>query len=316
MSADLTVKRYTAADAQQWDGFVATSKNATFLLRRGFMEYHADRFADHSLMVLREDTIVALLPASQIGQTLVSHGGLTYGGVLTGPKMSAALMLSVFDSLKRYAMVAGLTELNYKPIPHIYHRQPAEEDLYALFRHGASLVRVDASATVLIGDRLPFGSGKKDGLRKARKAGLTARQSNDWPECWALLTAVLAERHDARPVHSLDEIQRLAVLFPDQIRLFGAYDEDQMISALVIFDCGPAVHVQYIASSPVGRQHGGVDLIVKTLLEEVYSDRKWLDFGISTTDHGMALNEGLAQQKEMFGARTTIYQHYTLDLTA
>ncbi len=312
MSHSLGITRYTPSDAEVWDAFVKTSKNGTFLFQRGFMDYHADRFQDHSLMIFEAGNLLALLPANRAGDELVSHGGLTYGGIVSGTKMSAGRMLLVFEALKEYMRGAGLKLLRYKAVPYIYHDQPADEDIYALFRHHAKLTRADASATIALPRKLPFGSGKKDGLRKALKAGLEMRESRDWAACWAMLEQVLSDRHDARPVHSLDEIQLLAARFPEEIRLFGAFDADDMIAALVIFDCGATVHAQYIAASDRGRAHGAVDLIVKSLIDDQFADRRWFDFGISTTDQGRELNEGLARQKEMFGARTAVYGHYEL----
>ncbi|WP_293575532.1 GNAT family N-acetyltransferase [Phaeobacter sp.] len=314
MIDNLKVCRYSAVDREAWDAFVAASKNGTFLFHRAFMEYHADRFQDHSLMVWNADQLVAVLPANLDGSRCVTHGGLTYGGLITGARMSAELALKIFDMIVEYGRGQGWSEIYYKPVPHIYHRQPAEEDLYALFRHDARLVRSDVSATISLQDRLSFSKGKKDGLRKARKAGLVCRESQDWAACWTLLTQVLSDRHAVKPVHALEEITQLAADFPNQIRLFGAYHLNRMIAAMVVFDCGPTVHVQYIASSDAGRQNGGVDLIVKHLLDEVFMDRRWFDFGISTTEQGRSLNTGLAQQKEMFGARTTVYQQFSLPL--
>ena len=87
-----------------------------------------------------------------------------------------------------------------------------------------------------------------------------------------------------------------------------------MISALVIFDCVQTVHVQYIASAPAGREVGGVDIIVDHLLNEVFHECEWFDFGISTVDQGRVLNAGLSRQKEMFGARTVIYQQLEIEV--
>ncbi len=311
---DLEIRRYDSDRADTWDDFVRRSKNGTFLFQRGFMDYHADRFSDHSLMIYEGDALLAVLPLNQTDEALVSHGGLTYGGIVSGSKMSATRMLGVFDALEAYMRKQGIGTMLYKPVPHIYHAQPAEEDLYALFTKGAELIRVDASATIALPRRLPFGSGKKDGLRKARKSGLEVRESTDWAQCWALLTQVLSERHDVKPTHSLEEIQLLNRRFPAHIRLVGAFDGSEMISALVIFDCGDTIHAQYIASSEQGRRNGGVDLIVQTLVETDYADRQWFDFGISTSDQGRTLNDGLSQQKEMFGARTTVYQQFRWQL--
>ena len=310
----IEIKRYNATDADLWNAFVDRSKNGTFLFSRGFMDYHADRFHDHSLMVYANDSLCALLPANQSGQTLISHAGLSYGGFVTDDKMSAARMLDIFQSLVGWMRAQDFAALRYKAVPAIYHRQPAEEDIYALFRMGAELVRVDVAATVPVHRRLTFSKGKKDGLRKARKAGLVVRKSNDWSACWELITDVLAKRHDTAPVHSLDEIQLLAGRFPDSICLYGAFDADRMVSALVVFDCGQTAHVQYIASSDAGRANGGVDAIVNHLLEADFSRHDWFDFGISTTDAGRDLNAGLAAQKEMFGARSTTCLTYELAL--
>jgi hypothetical protein len=44
------VSSYTTADRLQWDEFVRTAKNGHFMFLRDYMEYHADRFPDSSLM--------------------------------------------------------------------------------------------------------------------------------------------------------------------------------------------------------------------------------------------------------------------------
>ena len=75
---------------QSWDEFVARSRNATFLHYRDYMDYHSDRFHDHSLIFLSDKgKIVALLPANAAGEALYSHQGLTYGGMLVSMKSTA-----------------------------------------------------------------------------------------------------------------------------------------------------------------------------------------------------------------------------------
>ena len=83
------IKRYTPDEIDEWNRFVAASKNGTLLFDRGFMDYHADRFTDASLMVYREQKLYALLPANIKDDILTSHGGLTYGGMVMSDKCSA-----------------------------------------------------------------------------------------------------------------------------------------------------------------------------------------------------------------------------------
>jgi hypothetical protein len=310
----IDVCRYTPNRADAWNAFVVQAKNATFLFDRRFMDYHSDRFTDNSLIFSQDGIVIALLPANLSGSTLVSHGGLTYGGIVTDARMSAGKMLEVFDACLTHLRSEDIRTFIYKPVPHFYHLLPAEEDIYALYRFGAKLTQVDASAAIAIASRPRFSNSRRMGVKRARKAGLRVQESADWVLCWALLESVLAERHGTTPTHGRLEIERLAAAFPDRIRQFGAYLGDEMVSAIVVFDCVRTVHVQYIASGSKGRELGGVDLIVQHLLDDVFRDRCWLDLGISTEAGGAVLNAGLANQKEMFGARTVVYQRFSVDI--
>ena len=49
------IERYTPDRKSLWDDLTDASRNATFLLRRDYMDYHADRFADCSLIAIRGD---------------------------------------------------------------------------------------------------------------------------------------------------------------------------------------------------------------------------------------------------------------------
>ncbi len=314
MNKTPSIRRYTPDDAEAWNAFVAASGNGTFLHDRGFMEYHADRFTDHSLVVEAEGVIVALLPANRDGCVLKSHGGLTYGGLITGPSMSAALMVDIIAALREALIAEGFERLIYKAIPHIFHRYPAEQDVYALIQQGAQVSQVDLSSAVSLGHAPKMSKSKRQGATRARKAGLEPRESDDFAGFWEMLTARLSDAHDAAPTHTLDEITLLRARFPDRIRLYVADGAAGAEGGVVVFDCGGAVHVQYMATTDAGRQNGALDLIVAHLLAEVYADRAWLNFGISTTDAGRTLNTGLARQKEMFGARSVLFTQYNWDL--
>ena len=92
----LNIVRYTAEQKTVWDSFVATSKNGTFLFMRDYMDYHADRFADHSLMFYKGGRLIALLPGNESDDTYYSHGGLTYGGFILSYHATATVVLEAF----------------------------------------------------------------------------------------------------------------------------------------------------------------------------------------------------------------------------
>ena len=316
----LTISRYTPEHKATWDSFVAAAKNSTFLFRRDYMDYHADRFVDHSLLFHKAGRLAAVLPASlhepDSGTTLQSHGGLTFGGVVSGPDMTAPLMLELFEALCRWLPEHGIRRLVYKAVPHIYHAAPAEEDRYALFRAGARLYRRDVTATVALQRKLPFQERRRRGIKKARAAGLEVRQTSDLAAFWPILEDQLRLRHGVGPVHSLAEIELLQRRFPDNIRLFAAYQRDAMLAGAVIYEHRHVAHAQYISASEAGRQLAALDLVFDHLISEHYRSNDYFDFGISTEDQGQVLNVGLSEQKEGFGARAVVHDFYELDLAA
>ena len=125
------ITRYTAAQSAEWNEFVERSKNGTFLFHRSYMDYHADRFTDHSLMVWNKGRLSALLPANEHDGTLYSHQGLTYGGLITNQHTTTAFVCDTFEAINNYLAQQGITQVIYKAIPWPYHLLPAEEDLYA-----------------------------------------------------------------------------------------------------------------------------------------------------------------------------------------
>lgn len=313
----IRIEPYNPSQKKIWDSFVRDSKNGTFLFLRDYMDYHRDRFVDNSLLFWNEkNRLIALLPANKEGDTLVSHGGLTYGGVITDARMKTALMLNLFEKLLTYLKRNRFTKVLYKAIPYIYHRLPASEDSYALFRLGAVLYRRDVTTTVEfpLQENL-FQQRRLRAFRKAHKSGVTWTLSNDYEQFWPILEHNLWSVHRIKPVHTLDEICRLHAAFPGHIRLFGVFLDDEMIAGTVIYENDIVAHAQYIASSEQGRTNGALDLLFFNLLTEQYKDKKYFDFGISTESAGSFLNTGLVDFKEGFGGRAVTQDFYRIDLT-
>jgi len=304
---------YDAGQKTHWDTFVTQSKNGTFLFYRDYLEYHADRFTDSSLLFYNDnETLVAIMPAAVQGSTLSSHGGLTFGGIISDARMKTPMMLEIFDALKTHAKDKGIERVTYKAIPHIYHQLPAEEDLYALYRHNARLVRRDISSAIDVKQKLPFSKGRKYEIKQAQKHGLEVRQSGDFQTFMPIEEQVLREKHDLKPVHTAAELELLAGRFPENIKLFAAYRKDEMLAGVIIYESGNVAHAQYIAANDEGKQTGALDLILYFLINDYYAAKKYFDFGISTEDDGRELNAGLIANKEGFGARAVVYDFYEL----
>lgn len=312
MSVEL--KPYRPEHVDTWNRFNQASRNGSFLFDRGYMDYHADRFTDYSLMIEKDGQLVAMLPTSRDGDTVVSHGGLTFGGLILADKTGAADVKTIFEQLKDWLIASGIQTFIYKPVPHIYHRAPSEDDLYALHRLGAKTTRVDVSTTIQQSARLPLAKGRKHAIGKAKKAGITVQKSNDYASFWHMLTQNLADRHAVKPTHSVEEMQLLASRFP-QIQLYLAYLADQPVAGVVVYDYAQVTHTQYIGLTDAARETGALDALLEHLISEAFAHKPYFNFGISTCNRGLSFNEGLTAQKEMFGGRTTILQWLELELT-
>jgi len=312
----MRVEQYDLSHREEWNAFLKTSKNGTFLFHRDYMEYHADRFKDYSLLCYNEkEKIIALLPACVEDKVVTSHGGLTYGGVICNEKMTAATMLELFSAIIEFMRRDGVRKLVYKAIPHIFHLIPADEDLYALFINNARLFRRDVSSAIWLPDRLKFAKGKREGIRKAHRAGIEVRESCDYDSFFKIGHAVMRDRHNLQPVHTSDEMMLLSSRFADNIRLHASFQGEQMLAGAIVYKFSSSAHVQYMYNSDEGLGIGALDIVINHLVNDQYSNLRFLSFGVSTEDAGHYLNEGLIHQKEMFGARTIVHDFYEVDLS-
>ncbi len=307
------VKQYTQEKAQEWNEFIEDSRQGTFLFNRSYMDYHSDRFQDASLMIYRKGQLYALLSANRLGDTLYSHQGLTYGGLITKKQSTTAEICEIFIRINEYLYHSGVQRVIYKPTPWIYHCYPGEEDLYALtYICHAQLTSRDISSTIPFDSRIKFNESRRSGVRKAKRAGVTVRESKDLATFWDILDKNLTNKYATHPVHSLEELTLLHSRFPNSIRLFMAYnDKGIAIGGTIIYEMPRVVHSQYISASPEGKRLGAIDLLFDYILNDVYANHKgFFDFGKSTEEGGKILNKTLIFQKEGFGGRGVCYDCY------
>ena len=306
------IRRYKAERADEWNAFVATSKNGTFLFNRRYMDYHSDRFEDCSLMFYFKNKLYALLPANRRNDTLYTHQGLTYGGLVMGDRCTTALVRELFREMNTWLREAGFKKVVYKHVPWVYASLPAEEDLFALTNVcGAGLSSRDVASVVFLGDRLKLSKLRSRCVKKAERAHVQIRETEDFPAFWALLEENLMRRHQARPVHTLEEILLLNERFPKTIRLFAAFNDDRMIGGTVIYLHQKTVKTQYISANEEGREFGALDLLFSVLLEQFVNDGySFFDFGTSNQVDTDDLNDSLIFQKEGFGGRAVCYDTY------
>lgn len=309
------IKRYTKEQENEWNMFVAQSKNGTFLFDRRYMDYHSNRFNDHSLMVYRSGKLYALLPGNVADETFYSHQGLTFGGLVMNEKATTVDVINVFNLINNSLRSDGLRRVVYKPSPWIFHRQPSEEDLYAIIKIcDAKLCARELSSTISREHYNKWYHIRKDGAKKAKGLGVTITESDDFQSFWHILTENLKKRYGVAPVHTIEEIQLLKQRFPNNIRLVIAKEGENIIGGTVLYVYDRVIHSQYISANDRGRDIHAIDLLFETVIRDSLTTHPYFDFGISTEKHGTFLNEKLLYQKEGFGARAVCFDTYEYNL--
>lgn len=318
----IEIRRYTPQDAGEWNCFVENSRQGTFLFDRNYMDYHQDRFHDHSLMIYNKSQLIAILPANENAKTLISHQGLTYGGLLTSQKVTAEIACDIFEALKSYLIANGFEKLIYKAIPWIYHKIPSEEDLYALIHIGkARLCIREISTTIPLyphPQSIHFSEQRKRGIKKGilHHLSIETCEAEQIGVFWNILSNNLQERYGISPVHSQEELQLLMSRFPDNIICYIVKDEEEVIGGTVIYITPQVIHTQYIAASAKGKEEGALDYLFDYLIHQHQWHAAYLDFGKSTEDEGHYLNRNLIHQKEGFGGRGVIYDTYEWEVNS
>lgn len=307
----MEIRRYRREDKELWNSFVNKARNATFLFDRNYMDYHADRFDDNSFMFYHKGKLKAVLPANVAGDTLYSHQGLTYGGLLLDKKATVEDVLECFDSLNSWLRENGISKVVYKALPWIYQQYPSEEDLYALtWKCKAQLISRNIASTIVIDNKLKFAESRKSGIRKALSLNIEVGESNDVDGFWHVLEDNLGNRYNAKPVHTASEMKLLMSHFPNNIKLYVAKMNGEIVGGTLIYVTPQVVHTQYISASVEGKKHGALDLLFDYIINKVYANCRYFDFGKSTEQGGAYLNEPLIFQKEGFGGRGVCYDWY------
>lgn len=312
------VKKYSKENVEDWNKFCASSKIPMFMFNRGYMDYHSNRFIDSSLMFFDDDEMIGVFPASKSCNTLISHGGLTYGGIISSISMKQSKMNECVVLLLDYCANNGIKKLIYKFIPHIYHCVPSEEDMYSLSRYNPLMYKVEASTVIDLSNPQKMPKGRKAQITRAKREGVLVHQCTTFEEFKTFIdleNIVLKERHQTKAVHSADELYLLYTRFPDNIHLFAGKKDGKILSGVVLYEYDYVIHTQYMAASEEGRVIGALDYTVKTIIDIYKDKKKWLDFGISTEEKGAILNEGLIYQKESFGGRTNVCTTWEIEVS-
>lgn len=309
---------YNQAHETAWEEFCTGAVNATLLHTRRFLSYHGDRFKDMSVLMMESGKLVGIFPAAESpcdAKLVISHPGITYGGIVHRGWLSGMRMIEALTALSEFYGQAGYQRLHYKVVPFIYATTPAQDDLYVLFRLGAQRVRCDLSCTIDLTNRQPLSERRRRGLKKAQNAVTLSSNPALLGDLWAVITQNLARKHDAKPVHFFTELALLKDRFPEQIIIRCALLDGRVEAGVVFFNSCSVWHAQYIAASESAYDVSALDAVFDAAITEAQqAGARYFDFGTSNEEGGKVLNDGLYRYKSEFGGGGVAHEFYELSL--
>lgn len=309
-----TVKRYESYYYSEWNAFISTAKNATFLFNRDFMEYHSDRFEDFSLLIYDQEKLVAVLPANRVGVTVFSHQGLTYGGLVLPLNSKLSNVIFIFKSILSFLNENAISTLNIKKIPPIYCDTFSDEIDYLVSICNGITKMKHAVSVINLNSNFKISKSRRECIYRGKKLSLIIKEEDSLESFWNdILIPNLREKYNSKPVHSLDEIMILKAKFPQNIKHFNVYHLDKLVCGTTLFITNHVVKPQYISGNEDNNLLGSIDYLYDFLIHEVSKEKKFFDFGPSHENNGLNIVKNINFWKESFGANTLVQDFYEVE---
>ena len=300
--------KYEARYQSIWDDFIPRTANGTFMHKRAYMDYHADRFEDFSWMIFEGEKLKAVLPAHRTGKDLYAHNGLTYSDFLFHYKLKLEHKVLILEAALPYLHKAEIEHIHLKSIPWVFQSLIDDSNTYLYHQLQAEMKQVKPFFVRINGNEIPVNRNRKKNLKKMSGRGYHLTEGVELlPEFWQVVEQNLKERYASRPVHSLEEIQLLMSRFPNEIKLFSLKVNDKLLAGALVYYINRAIHFQYIHAVSGEQEREAVEWLVYHLVQ-AHADKEFISFGTSGVE-GNNLHKGLVYWKQSFGS-TLINQFY------
>ena len=309
----LTIQQYHPNLKQIWNDFIDRSVNGTFLLHRDFMDYHQDRFKDHSLLIFNEGVLICCISAHTVHDSIYSHRGLSYGGLILN-KISAQNIDIVLELFVEYVKGLAFAKAELQ-LPPLSYNTINNEIATSLKCFGFKQNRVLHNQYIRLDEEIKISPKKSIGYRNGKFQDITIEKGTDFKSFWNLvLIPQLESRHASKPVHSVEEIELLHSRFPEQIIQHNAWRDGELLAGITFFIKDKVVKSQYAASSLKGMKTDAVGFLYMEAMKE-FKEKGFviMDYGPVNERDG-AINEGLLRFKKQLGCVEEEWKRWVIEL--
>jgi hypothetical protein len=303
----IKVTKFIHENTTIWDKFINSSNNGTLFHYREFLNYHENvEFEDHSLLFYNGNKLVAVLPAVIKDNIFSSHPGISFGGVIHKEHLSFANAQSIINALIEYAKQISCKQVQLTLPPACYNKINSDYIEFCLlqldfqYKHIelSNILKLDADFNMVYEKYKP---SARQAVRKAEKSNVVINESTNLNDFYTLLSNNLSLRHNVSPTHTLSELKKLITLFPNQINLFTANLDDEVIAGVINFICNQNTILAFYISHNNNFQHmRPLNMLFTQMFKWAIDNKyKYYDFGLFTVLGEPNLS--LARFKESFG---------------
>lgn len=313
---NLHVQRYNTSHKNTWDSFVADNNPFTFLFYRDYMDYHSNRFTDYSLLIFQDATLIALFPANISNETIIySHEGLSYGGLIYDyNKWNQQSEKNIYKAILDHYKTIPISKICIKIPPQFYGPQ-IERQMDVLSALGAAVQKSFLSMAADMEPPLKIHKSKYKRYRKYnQKKEFIVKDDNDFKTFWnQVLIPCLEEKHQAKPVHALDEIVKLNKCFPENIIQWNVYFNSKIIAGITLFVKNDVIRSQYGATRLGYEAFAPLDYLYIYLFDLYYAKGvKIFDMGSIPPKDDLSYPKGLVNYKKELGCDIYTQNQYVI----
>ena len=303
----IKVTKFIHENTTVWDKFINSSNNGTLFHYREFLNYHENvEFEDHSLLFYNGNKLIAVLPAVIKNNILSSHPGISFGGVIHKKHLSFANAQSIISALIEYAKQISCKQIQITLPPTCYSKINSDYIEFCLlqlnFQYAhielSNILKLDADFNMVYEKYKP---SARQAVRKAERSNVFINKSTNLTDFYTLLSNNLSLRHNVSPTHTLSELEKLIMLFPNQINLFTANLNDEMIAGVINFICNKnTILAFYISHNNHFQNMRPLNMLFTNIFKwAIDNGYQYYDFGLFTLSGKPNLS--LARFKESFG---------------
>lgn len=320
----ISIKQFTlkSVDFREWDAFVDESNNGTIFHKASFFLYHdTPKPVDFFEFYYKHKKVASCIGSFQ-GSEFKSPYAASYGGFCWANKVRFSVQEDVILHFEKELKTQGVTKLTYVQSPITYQKYPDQSADFLFLYHNyiqdqtliSSVINLDEFSIDDCSDLA------KRNYKITTKKNLKLRfeSTANLEEAYSLLLKN-KEKFKMKPTHSVNELQKLAELFPGKIELVNAYVDQVMISSIVNFiSNNRTVLAFYISTDYDFNEYQAVNyMLIQIALHYKERGFKSYDLGVSMetdTDNPMDPRRSLIFFKGHFMARGELRPRFIKEL--